>query len=97
MKPLNTHAPDSGVDLGGVRLHTLIYANDLALLAHDREGLQRLLDHLHIFTTANGLTVNVQKPEIVVFGSPGRRWRPAGSRPPGAPPYLLRGRPRPRV
>jgi hypothetical protein len=57
-----------GVQLAqGSLLRALLYADDLVLLAQDREGLQALLDSLHVFAEVNHLTVNRAKSAVVVF------------------------------
>jgi hypothetical protein len=67
---LASAAAGVGVPLGDLPspLQVLLYADDLVLLARDARGLQALLDALHTFCTANGLRVNTQKTEVVVFG-----------------------------
>ena len=65
---LSSRYPDVGPELGGQRLRTLLYADDTALLSHTPEGLQELLKGLSTFCNENGLTVNVAKTEIVLFG-----------------------------
>ena len=75
---LDAHTP-------GPPLQVLLYADDLVLLSRDRSGLQSLLDALHTFCATNGLRVNVDKTEAVVFGG-----RPRGRRP-----MLYQGQPVP--
>lgn len=64
---LDEVTPDVGVRVGGKRLKCLLYADDLVLLAHDREGLQDLLDALANFCRATRLRVNVDKTVTVTF------------------------------
>ena len=66
---LDAHTP-------GPPLQVLLYADDLVLLSRDRSGLQSLLDALHTFCATNGLRVNVDKTEAVVFGGRPRDRRP---------------------
>lgn len=62
-----------GAQLAGALLRCLLYADDVALLATSAAGLQRLLDALHAFCTANGMIVNSDKSKVVVFNSQGAR------------------------
>lgn len=59
--------PNVGVQVGGRLLACILYADDLVLLAHDREGLQQLLDALAAFCQATRLMVNTNKTEVVLF------------------------------
>ena len=45
----------------------LLFADDIALLSHSPEGLQRQLNILQGFCNRCGLTVNVAKTKVVVF------------------------------
>lgn len=61
----------AGVDLPLLQsrpLPPLFYADDLALLSTSPAGLQRQLNALHAYATAAGLSVNLTKTEILVFG-----------------------------
>jgi hypothetical protein len=55
--------------LAGLAVPLLLYADDLALISTSRGGLQRLLNELEAFCTVRGLTVNIDKTKVVVFGS----------------------------
>jgi hypothetical protein len=65
---LAAKCPDDGVGLGTQRLRCVMFADDLTLLASDREGAQRMLDALHEYASTKGLTVNVGKTEVLVKG-----------------------------
>jgi hypothetical protein len=56
-----------GIKVDETSLHCILYADDLVLLAHDRLGLQELLDTLSIFCTATKLKVNTEKTEAMFF------------------------------
>ena len=64
------------VDLG--------YADDVALMDTDPDRLQRILDAFQTYCNDNGLIINADKSEVVVFTSPrraahaGRVWRVVG-------------------
>lgn len=54
--------------LRGVGVPLLAFADDVLLLSTDPEGLQRKLALLEKFSEESGLSVNLQKTQIVVFG-----------------------------
>lgn len=64
---IRTRVPTAGVIAGGIRADCILYADDLVLLAHDRERLQHLLNALAEFCTATKLKVNIEKTETVFF------------------------------
>ena len=66
---LAARLPGIGVKLGSVILQLLFYADDLALLAESKKDLQAMLEVLHDFCKATGMTVNVKKSEVVVYNS----------------------------
>ena len=67
-----------GALLAGALVRVLLYADDVALVATSAAGLQRLLDALDLFCSANGMLVNQSKSQVVVFNSRfGSRARPA--------------------
>ena len=47
----------------------LLYADDLVLISTSQKGLQALIDRLASFCEKRGLSVNVEKTKVVVFGS----------------------------
>ena len=53
--------------LGDTALPLLLYADDLAILSHSQEGLQRLMDALQAFCHTKRLTVNTEKTKAMVF------------------------------
>jgi hypothetical protein len=60
--------PEEGIQLGEHKVQSLLYADDLTLLATTQRGAQRQLDALHGYACSKGLTVNVDKTEVMVFG-----------------------------
>ena len=44
-----------------------MYADDLVILSETKEGLQRCLDKLNIYTKKWDLKINLKKTNIVVF------------------------------
>ena len=67
---LAEHCPDCGVPVAGMAeaLRILLFADDIALLAMSPEHLQRLIYAVRAFCQAFGLSVNVDKTFVVVFG-----------------------------
>lgn len=68
---IRSSLPESHIRVGGVSIDCILYADDLVLLAHDRDRLQCLLDALSAFCVATKLRVNVAKTEVVYFN---RQW-----------------------
>ena len=58
--------------LGAVKVTHLLWADDLVLLALDRESLQAMLNVLQSYCLEWGLSVNVSKTAIMVFNPTGR-------------------------
>ncbi|MFN7883235.1 MAG: RNA-directed DNA polymerase, partial [bacterium] len=67
-----------GLEVAGALLQALLYADDLALLSMDPDGLQELLDALGRFADANYLTVNLAKCKCVTFNKGQGRYRENG-------------------
>jgi len=70
---LTTLHPSIGAQILKARLNLLLFADDLCLIAETPEELQTLLNALHSFCSANKLTVNPTKSEIVAFNPPPSR------------------------
>ena len=65
---LDSVAPRAGVQLGSGRwVPSLVYADDVVLLSWTSAGLQSILDGMHSFCQALGLTISPSKTEVVVF------------------------------
>lgn len=73
------------LSLAGVPVPCLLFADDLVLLSSSRAGLQAMLGTLERFTRRTGLTVNLAKTKVVVFGSRVEAARAGG-------PFLFEGR-----
>ena len=58
--------------LNGEKITHLLWADDLVLLALNPEGLQKMLDVLHIYCLEWGLSVNISKTAVMVFNRSGR-------------------------
>ena len=56
-----------GIDIDGVNVSTLMYADDLALVAETEDNLQRLLDILSNWCNKNKMQANLDKTKVVNF------------------------------
>ena len=56
---------DMGVNINGVKVSVLMYADDLVLLSQTEDGPQRGINALHRFCTENNLTVNTSKSKLM--------------------------------
>lgn len=70
---LNKEYPEIGVPVVSAFINSLLYADDLALMALNARALQALLDGLSRFSKANHLTVNIAKCKCVVFNKSSRQ------------------------
>ena len=57
------------------RVTNIFWADNLVLLALDRESLQRLIDTVHQYCTTWGPTVNLEKTAVLVFNKSGKKLR----------------------
>ena len=63
---------DDQVELDGIRISSLLYADDLILLSISKSGLQSCLNKLASYCENNCLSVNLKKTKVVVFCKNGR-------------------------
>ena len=62
-----------GMDLGGVRVGALAFADDLAILAPSRDRLQAALDRFAEQCSSHGMRISVAKTEVMAIGrTPGQ-------------------------
>jgi len=61
-----------GIQLSRLVLHILMYADDTALLATIKIGIQRKIHALERYCDLNGLKVNLDKTQIVIFRRGGK-------------------------
>ena len=54
-----------GVYLNGVKVSVIMYADDLVLISKTKHGLQIGMNALYEFCSANTLTVNTNKSEVM--------------------------------
>ena len=57
---------DDQIELDGIRISSLSYADDLILLSTSKSGLQSCLNKLASYCENNCLSVNLKKTEVVV-------------------------------
>ena len=60
------------VTLTDININHFLYADDLVLLSHSKEGLQRCLDRVHKHSSDKYLTINISKSKTMIFNPPGR-------------------------
>ena len=71
---LNSNISDLDLPaLNGMLISHLLWADELVLLALSKESLQILIDRVHAYCEAWGLTVNLSKTAIMVFSKSGRQ------------------------
>jgi exonuclease III len=71
---LNSNLSDLDLlDLNGMIISHLLWADDLVLLALSKESLQLLIDRVHAYCEEWGLTVNLSKTAVMVFSNSGRQ------------------------
>ena len=63
---------DIGIEVGDTKINSLLYADDLILLASTKEQLQTLCDYTQAWAKDYKLTVNPDKTEYVVFNGRAR-------------------------
>ena len=55
------------------KIYALLYADDAAIVAENKEELDKMIRNLEIWTDKNLMEVNVEITKIVVLGNGGRR------------------------
>ena len=63
-----------GVKLGERRVYTLAYADDVAVLAEDVDGMKGIIGKLEKYVDGKGLQVNVGKTKVMRCRRGGGRW-----------------------
>lgn len=54
-----------GVKLGGRKIYTLAYADDIAIMAEDEEGMKGIIGKLEKYLEKKGMELNVGKTKIM--------------------------------
>ena len=58
--------------LSGVKVSSLLYADDLVLLSHSKDGLQKLINTLKKYTDDWFLDINMSKTKYMIFSKGGK-------------------------
>jgi len=74
-----------GIKLGEERTYTLMYADDIVLMAEEEQGMRSLISRMEGYLDKKGLELNVEKTKIIRFRKGGGRrkkmdWRWKGKR-----------------
>ena len=62
------------VNLNGVNLNCLMFADDLVLISESHTGLQNCLSELQKYCEKWGLTINTDKTKVVIFNKGGNKY-----------------------
>ena len=54
------------------KINHFLYADDLVILSHSKEGLQRCIDRTSDYAKSKQLTISVNKSKTMIFNQPGR-------------------------
>ncbi|KAL6416429.1 hypothetical protein ACFW04_013486 [Cataglyphis niger] len=57
-----------GIKLGGMKIYTLAYADDVVLIAEKEEGMRNMIGKLEGYLEKKGLELNVGKSKILRYG-----------------------------
>jgi len=62
-----------GVKLGGRRIYSLAYADDIVLVAEEEGGMRSMLERMEIYLDGKGLELNREKTKVIRFKRGGGR------------------------
>lgn len=65
----------SGVKIGGRKILSLAYANDVAVISEDKGGMKGIIKVLEEYVEGKGMTVNVEKTKVMRCRKEGGRWK----------------------
>lgn len=60
------------IDFQGMSLSHFLYADDLVIISHSEEGLQKSLDNLHSYSTRKDLYISIEKSKTMIFNPAGK-------------------------
>lgn len=63
---------EGGTVIGAIKIYCLKFADDIAIVSDDKEGLQTMLNDLAKYCDKNKMIVNAKKTKIMVFRKGGR-------------------------
>lgn len=63
---------EGGTVVGGIKIFALKYADDIAIVADDAEGLRKMLKSLEKFVHGAKMEVNIKKTKVMIFKNGGR-------------------------
>ena len=64
---------DRGIDIDGEKIGILVYADDVVLIAENKEELQQMLKELNLCCENNKLEVNINKSKVIHFRNPSKQ------------------------
>jgi len=56
-----------GIEIAGINIKVLLYADDLVLISDSSDGLQTMINAFHEYCSHWCLTVNLEKSKVMVF------------------------------
>ena len=62
------------VEIDGLSVNILMFADDIVLMSTDPAGLQSCIDNLHNYCTKWKLVINIDKSKVMVFNKSGRSY-----------------------
>lgn len=63
---------DGGVDVNGLNIKVLMYADDIVMIAENPEVLQNMINQLEVYCNLWNMELNLSKSEIMIFRRGGR-------------------------
>jgi len=74
-----------GVQLGGGRIYSLAYADNIVLLAEEEREMRSMIERLEVYLERKSLELNVEKTKVMRFKKEGGRiakkdWRWRGKK-----------------
>lgn len=70
--PLDIYNDMVGINIGGVNITDLRYADDAVLVADKRRKMQRMLDRLNASCKEYGMEINIKKTKVMIMNAKGR-------------------------
>ena len=60
------------IDFQGMSLSHFLYADDLVIISHSEDGLQKSLDNLYSYSTRKDLYISIKKSKTMIFNPAGK-------------------------